>query len=230
LLLDTDQDIASRQTQTIQDLAGKPIADAAVRLRPSIQRMDLSARMPLIDLATPALHELSPDQYTVFKRCVSQLVAQDNKIDLFEWTLSQILIRRLAPAYEPDRRADPRIRFYSLKPMTRHLSVLLSTLARYGHKDPQQIQSAFNAGTDKLGLNPPPTLADKSDCGLREINRALQALLEVSAREKRKVIHACAACITADHQITLAEGELLRAVAESLGCPMPPILPGQPLA
>ena len=30
-----------------------------------------------------------------------------------------------------------------------------------------------------------------------------------------------------DGTVTIAEGELLRAVADSLGCPMPPLLPGQ---
>jgi hypothetical protein len=30
--------------------------------------------------------------------------------------------------------------------------------------------------------------------------------------------------------VTVHEAELLRGIADSLGCPMPPLLPGQPLA
>ena len=33
--------------------------------------------------------------------------------------------------------------------------------------------------------------------------------------------------IASDGRVTIAEGELLRAISDSLGCPMPPFLPGQ---
>ena len=32
-----------------------------------------------------------------------------------------------------------------------------------------------------------------------------------------------ATCILADHQVTVREGELLRAISATLGCPMPPL-------
>jgi len=35
--------------------------------------------------------------------------------------------------------------------------------------------------------------------------------------------------ITADHEVTLEEAELFRAIADTLGCPVPPLLPGQAL-
>ena len=37
-----------------------------------------------------------------------------------------------------------------------------------------------------------------------------------------------AAAILADQQVTVHEAELLRGIADSLGCPMPPALSGQP--
>jgi Zn-dependent protease with chaperone function len=229
LLLDADQQIASRQLQTLRDLSGGPVAEAADTLRPAIDRMDASARLPLIDMAMPALHGLSPDQYKVFQRCVGHLVGEDKKIDLFEWVLSRVLIRRLAPAFEAGRRKDRRVRFTSLKPVSRPLSVLLSTLARYGQEDAKKVRAAFDAGAAELGLDPGPELLDKSHCGLRQLAQAVETLMQVGPREKRKVVHACAACIVADKRVTVNEGELLRAVAESLGCPMPPLLPGQPV-
>jgi len=36
--------------------------------------------------------------------------------------------------------------------------------------------------------------------------------------------------IAADGYVTLGEAELLRATAATLDCPMPPLLPGQPVA
>jgi hypothetical protein len=40
---------------------------------------------------------------------------------------------------------------------------------------------------------------------------------------KRQILSACAACIGADGRVTVEEGELLRAVADALGCPVPPL-------
>jgi hypothetical protein len=43
------------------------------------------------------------------------------------------------------------------------------------------------------------------------------------------LLHACAVTVAADREVSVVEAELLRATADSLGCPMPPLLPGQPL-
>ena len=42
-------------------------------------------------------------------------------------------------------------------------------------------------------------------------------------------IFAAAACVAADHEVTVSEAELFRAIADTLDCPVPPLLPGQPL-
>ena len=41
---------------------------------------------------------------------------------------------------------------------------------------------------------------------------------------KKQVIEACASAIASDGMVTTGEGELLRAIADSLDCPMPPLL------
>ena len=41
---------------------------------------------------------------------------------------------------------------------------------------------------------------------------------------KKCVLEACAACIGADGQVTVEEGELLRVISDALDCPMPPLL------
>jgi uncharacterized tellurite resistance protein B-like protein len=42
--------------------------------------------------------------------------------------------------------------------------------------------------------------------------------------EKAKLVKACAACVLADKKIEPIEAELLRAIADTLDCPMPPLL------
>ncbi|MHC5542804.1 hypothetical protein ACYOEI_31650, partial [Singulisphaera rosea] len=57
-----------------------------------------------------------------------------------------------------------------------------------------------------------------------EIDAALGRLAAGSPTLKKQILEACAACIGADGRVTVEEGEMLRAISDSLGCPMPPLL------
>jgi hypothetical protein len=67
--------------------------------------------------------------------------------------------------------------------------------------------------------------AQGAEPSLVAIDGALDELAAVVPNLKRGVVAACIACVLADRQVTVAEAELLRAVADSLGCPVPPLLP-----
>ena len=69
-----------------------------------------------------------------------------------------------------------------------------------------------------------PALPSKDDCILPKVDRALDELVTASAPAKRLVLEACAATIGADGRVNVDEGELLRAIADSLDCPMPPLV------
>ena len=58
----------------------------------------------------------------------------------------------------------------------------------------------------------------------REIDAALEVLVKAAPQLKKRILEACAACICVDGTVTIEEGELLRAVSDSLGCPMPPLI------
>ena len=73
------------------------------------------------------------------------------------------------------------------------------------------------------------TLLPAGQCGLAEFDTALSELSELVPPEKGRLLHACGVAVSADREVTVMEAELLRATADSLGCPMPPLLPGQPL-
>ncbi len=61
---------------------------------------------------------------------------------------------------------------------------------------------------------------------MKALDTALDELARLSPPLKFKVLKASAACINADNRITDTEAELFRAVADALGCPVPPLLPG----
>ena len=90
------------------------------------------------------------------------------------------------------------------------------------------MKEAFDAGAVHLGDDAVRFL-DADAFGLEPLESALDDLMQCTPKMKRQVLSACAATIAADNEVTVHEGEILRAISEALDCPMPPLLPGQPL-
>ena len=210
------------QLERLAEHADRGVDALTRQLLPDVEELDPRTRLPLVDMVLPALRELSADQYRAFRRNVDELVRADARIDLFEWTLQRILLAHLAPHFERARRAVG-IKYRSMERLAPHCSMLLSTLAlaRAG-ADPD---GAYEKAAHTLGL---PDLAKlpAESCGLAQLDGALSELARATPPLKRQVLQACADFIAADGQVAIAEGELLRATADALGCPMPPLLPG----
>ncbi|MCZ6787023.1 MAG: hypothetical protein O7E54_07640, partial [Planctomycetota bacterium] len=121
---------------------------------------------------------------------------------------------------------------YNLQGLRRECALLLSTLAREGHEDEEAAKRAFELGRARLTGVDPATVPflPPDECNLRALDAALDKLAMVTPRFKRPILEAAGACIAADKQVTVDEGELFRGIADVLDCPMPPLLPGQPLA
>jgi hypothetical protein len=90
-------------------------------------------------------------------------------------------------------------------------------------------QRAVRKAEETLGLSGLQLLPPEQT-GLAQLDSALSLLAELTPQLKRRLLTACAEYISADHEISIAEAELFRAIADTLGCPVPPLLPGQPLA
>ncbi len=225
LLLSDDAQARQKQQQRLRDHAEPQVVEQVERLERHGGQVKPEARLPLVEMAIPALQRLSPRQYQVFRDNLTHLILADDRVSLFEWSLRRMLLHHLDPHFGMHK--PPRVRYYSLKPMANHCALMLSTLAWAGQPDGESARSAFEAGVRHLGLDERLELQPASACGLKAVDEALEALAEVSPREKRKVVKACAACIVSNRKVSVKEGELLRAICDSLGAPMPPLLPGQ---
>lgn len=223
LLLDGDPQMQKRQLSVLDEMADKDVAALTRKLSPALEATPLEARLPLIDLSLPALRALSKPQYLAFDRCVRELIAADDQIELFEWTLGQVLRRHLRPQFTSVR--APRTRYYGLQQLSQQCSILLSTLAYAGHTS-TVAATAFAAAAEVL-KEARPTLLPKEECHLQNLHQALTQLREVVAKKKATIIAACTASICADRQVTVQEAELLRGIADLLDCPMPPLIAGQ---
>jgi hypothetical protein len=226
LLIDRDAEARGIQLERLASHADPAVCDETRKLLPLVAGIDTGARLPLVDMLIPALRELSPGQYASFKENVNELIKADRKIDLFEWTLQRILLQHLAPGFEKVR--APRVKHAALERVAPHCRVVLSTLAHAGGRSEAAALRAFECGASELGV-PGLRLLPADACGLAALDEALSVLCEAAPRQKGRLLHAAARSVAADREVTVMEAELLRATADSLGCPMPPLLPGQPL-
>ena len=221
LLIDRQTEAREVQLAHLSRAADPGVYKETLKLLPLIEQLDARVRLPLVDIALPALRALTDAQYQQFKQNVAELVDADRTIDLFEWSLQRILLHDLEA--QQFNVTPGRVRYRKLRGLQPHYELLLSTLAYTGHRDEAAAQEAFEQAKRHVELSQ-ARFRRVEECELEAVDAALTVLEEAAPQIKRQVLQAAAACIAADRKITIAEAELLRAMSASLGCPMPPLL------
>ena len=221
LLLDPkDGSVQKKQLGQVDKLFGEQMAKTTLKLSAEVASLDPRAKLPVADLAVGSLRRMAKDQFERFTELLESLAAADEKIDLFEFSLSKLVIRHLEPHFLKQQKKTAR--YYSLKNLSHECSVLISSLACTAGSNDETIQTAYDAGASHLDATRLTKLPNV-DCGLQELDQALVTLDGVTIKLKRKLIEAAVATVSADGYLQIQEAELLRAISDSLGCPMPPL-------
>ena len=223
-LLSADSPLREKQLAELGRATSEATREETIRIGPEAQGLPPQARVPLVDMALPALRRLSPEQFEQFRAAVKTLVASDSQTDLFEYMLQKIVMRHLETRFHPTGRSVTQ--FYDLRPLARDCGILLSATAYAGQDDPAKARAAFAHGAELLGRIArceipwlPP-----DQCELSHLDSALERFSKAVPQIKKNVLNACAQTVAADGVIQAREAELLRAVADALDCPVPPFL------
>lgn len=193
-----------------------------LRLHAALRDLPRTHRLPLLDLCYPALRHLTPAQYTSFRQGIDILVEEDGSIDLFEYALLRSLDRHLGAHFHPSPAAGPT--HTTLLPLLRPCGVLLSALAHM-ESDPDLAREAFQAGAAQLNIQEHGlTLLETEAASLAHVDEALRTLDTAVPVLKRNILYACATTASRDGRLAPDEHELIRAIADSLGCPLPPFV------
>jgi Zn-dependent protease with chaperone function len=224
ILLSADDKLRAQQLTELGKRAGATVSDKATALYPEVSKIAAHTHLPMVNVALGALKQLTPDQYENFSKTLDWLINSDGKIELFEFVLQKIILRSLDSQFHGARK--PVIQYYSIKPLVSDCALLLSALANLGSNDPAEIQKAFDAGAPFL-RSPDDTgllLMPRAQCGLGQIDAALNRLVQAVPNIKKNLLDACVHVIGADGVILEGEAELLRAIADTLDCPVPPFV------
>ncbi len=225
LLLSPQMPVRTAQLEQLRAQIDPALYEETERLLPALDGLEVRFKLPLVRISLPALTRQSPAQYAQFTHNLQALIDCDQEINLFEYTLEKIVLRHLAPHYGPAQK--PVVQFYALQPLLPDCAVLLSALARAGQGEPAQVEQAFRTGAGQLkGTDGELQLLDFADCGIAQIDTALARLALAAPPIKKTVLEACAYTVAADGVIQTEEAELLRAIADTLDCPVPPFVEG----
>jgi len=227
LLLDRRSETRALQLKAVLALGDAQLADQMARAATILDTCPLETRLPILDLSLPALRRLSPAQSQQLRAAVDALAQADSRLSLFEYTLECVLRRHLGVQFATTPRGAPTAEVS----FDQALSLVLSMLVHSGAADAGSAVRAFSAACATLSPSRPrPRLVARQECSLGGLEAALSRLAATAPRLRGEILRACVAAVASDGKVTIAEGELLRAVSESLGCPMPPLLPGQQVA
>ncbi|WP_343574389.1 M48 family metallopeptidase [Pseudomonas sp.] len=214
LLLDSEPGLRGRQLEQLKTRLDLSLALQLDLLEESLLHLDPGQRLPLLDLAMPALKQLDTQGFTGLRENMALLIKFDGKVKLLEWTLLRIVERNLRPG-------SAKIGNVALAELEEPAAVLLAFLARAGETGDAQTEQAFTDAWSGLPFAPRPLPAGGQ---LRELEAALKKLEQLRPLQKPQLLKAMARCVEQDGRINVSEAELMRAVADILDCPMPPLL------
>ncbi len=220
LLLSEDETVRTEQVRQLRDSLGEDAAREAEGLRPHVDALGAAGRLPLLDLALPALRQLPPERRAALRRVVPPLVRADGEVRTFDYALFHVLSRAV-PGEEPGRgrrgKADP-------SALRSEIELLLSAVARAGADEEEDQRTAFERGIALLPIPGPWTFRARRELDLERVDAALSRLEGATPPAVKAFLEAAAEVVRADGRARVEEVEMLRALAEGLDAPMPPVL------
>ena len=173
--------------------------------------------LTLVELAIPALKQLSPAQQAQFRKEMMQLIMADQQVTLFEWSLYRLIEAGFQTGAPRRQRGTRRI-----EALKSDAEQLLSTLACAGQTGSAAREQAFKAAREALGISS-LVLKEEAQINIPALDQSVARLMQLHPLHKPRLLKAMVECCMADGRLNKQEGELLRAVAALLDCPLPPL-------
>ncbi|MHA7879110.1 MAG: M48 family metallopeptidase [Saccharospirillum sp.] len=206
--------------QAILDDIKQSDREAAVALQslwPFCQKLDAQLRLPVLELALPMLKRLDERATLVFLDRINRYIRINDETVLQEWVLFAQLRHHLLRSAGRDQQET-----VSIHAAAGALRVLLSALV-YQNRDPAQARARYEQVAAPFDW-PEKHLLPQADAGFEQVTDALEQLAQVPFFWRRSILQACVDIVQADGDIHQEEYDLVRTIADSLGCPMPPLI------
>lgn len=223
-----DRGVGRAAQIAVLDAQAQPQGAFVAYLASAIERLPAAARLPLLDLAMPALRQLPQGARTEMLALVERLIAADLRVTLAEFVLETVLTRRLAA----DAGRAVAANYATLAPLRDECALLLSLVAQVaaqshaeGDSRQQAAVAAFARGAaacTELGLGA-RDLHAAPEIGFVRVKAALDRANHLTPLAKPLLIKALAAAAVPPGEVPpVALADLLRAICAALEAPLHP--------
>lgn len=216
MLIDSKPEIASQQLEQLSENANAETLQSLMPLIDLARDLPKKFRLPLVDLAMPALRQLSHAQYFRFKANLNALIRADGEVKLAEWTLKSAVLGYLQKDFEKAR--FQRNGSMKIERLRAECALVLSFVAALSEEADQRV--SFAAGIAELHLAE-GDISYSATPSFVDLDKAVLRLQRLAPLQKPILLKACAAAIAADAKASVDEIELLRGLSALLDCPMP---------
>jgi Zn-dependent protease with chaperone function len=217
LLLADDPELRATELAYLAKHAGAEIAAQAARWQGELAPLESVKKIALVEIAIAPLRRLAAGEYQKFKDLTRWLIASDGQIDLFEFMLQKLVERHLDSAH--GLRQPTKIRHTQLRALRPEINLLASTMAGLSRNP----EAAYAAAMDEYRVHgeKPLAMLAPAECRLDRIGAALGKCDAATPLIKRQLLRLCALAATSDGVLADHEAELLRAIADAIGCQIP---------
>jgi Zn-dependent protease with chaperone function len=208
LILRQDATLREQQLKQAEGLAGGEVVKEARKLAGALRALPPGQRMPLLDVAMPALRQLSSAQVSEFSAAINQVggEAADGLMSL----LIHASMRRYLSAV-PIRPAGD---------FGTSCALVLAAVVQSSSEGPEAQAAAYLRGNQILGLKQVALgTLPVAPVNLKDVENALGIIAHPSTPEGwgQKLVNACCVAMLNDGKAEPAEVEMVRAVADTLG-------------
>lgn len=219
LLLDGSEPLRAQQRALIASRAGGDALHVLAEIEPGLRALGPQHRLPLVQLALPAMRQVPPAALSTVLGLLDDLVLADGRVSTFEFALQKLLTRTLALGRTPTSGV---VQIYSFNAVASEIGIVLSAVAHAAGNSDLTPADAFAAGAEELKLlQGRLQLLPAEQCDVVKLDTALEKLATASGPIKQRTLLAAAYVAGADGQLLVAESELVRAISAALDCPMP---------
>jgi hypothetical protein len=216
LLVAADDDAREKAKRILEENGsdGESVAQV-IAWSVDLEGYDSSKKLALVDLSLSWLRKMSQPEARDFVKASHALIEADGEVNLFEFMLQKVIERHVLIGL--GLKPVPGMRHRKIEDLELELADLLGVFAALAGGG-TAIEMAAVQYRELTGRELPRSMA-----GLAEVSMALVEMDAATPLVKQRILRLCGLVVTDDGNVADQEMELLRATAEAIGAPIPPL-------